>query len=46
MQFIQRPCTVTLVSRNILKLNHNSHTHLTETPSFAWHVAAALKPLP
>ena len=24
----------------------NSHTHLTETPSFAWYVAAALKPLP
>ena len=31
--------------RNILKLNRNSHTHLTETPSFAWYVAAALKPL-
>ena len=32
--------------RSILKLNRNSHTHLTETPSFAWYVAAALKPLP
>ena len=32
--------------RNILKFNRNSHTHLTETPSFAWYVAAALKPLP
>ena len=32
--------------RNILELNRNSHTHLTETPSFAWYVAAALKPLP
>ena len=31
--------------RNILKINRNSHTHLTETPSFAWYVAAALKPL-
>ena len=31
--------------RNVLKLNRNSHTHLTETPSFAWYVAAALKPL-
>ena len=30
---------------NILKLNRDSHTHLTETPSFAWYVAAALKPL-
>ena len=30
---------------NILKLNRNSHTHLTETPSFAWYVAAAFKPL-
>ena len=30
---------------NILKRNRNSHTHLTETPSFAWYVAAALKPL-
>ena len=32
--------------RNILKLSRNSHNHLTETPSFAWYVAAALKPLP
>ena len=32
--------------RSILKLNRNSHTHLTETPSFAWYVAAALKSLP
>ena len=32
--------------RSILTLNRNSHTHLTETPSFAWYVAAALKPLP
>ena len=31
---------------NILKLNRNSRTHLTETPSFSWYVAAALKPLP
>ena len=31
---------------NILKLCRYSHTHLTETPSFAWYVAAALKPLP
>ena len=31
--------------RNILKLDRNSHAHLTETPSFAWYVAAALKPL-
>ena len=29
--------------RNILKLNRNSHTHLTETPSLAWYAAAALK---
>ena len=27
-------------------MNRNSHTHLTETPSFAWYVAAALEPLP
>ena len=27
-------------------MNRSSHTHLTETPSFAWYVAAALKPLP
>ena len=25
-----------------LKIYRNSHTHLTETPSFAWYVAAAL----
>ena len=29
--------------RNILKLYRNSHTYLTETPLFAWYVAAALK---
>ena len=50
MQFIQglEASTVTLyvvqTRRNILKLNRNSHTHLTETPSFAWYVAAARKP--
>ena len=32
--------------RNILKLYRNSRTYLTETPLFAWYVAAALKPLP
>ena len=32
--------------RNILKFYYNSHTYLTETPSFAWYLAAALKRLP
>ena len=38
--------TITLYGsngRNIFKLNRNSHTCLTETPSHAWYVAAALK---
>ena len=50
MQFIQGLKLVQLLyivqtRRNILKLNRNSHTHLTETPSFAWYVAAARKSL-
>ena len=39
--------TVTLYSpkgSKYIKLYRNSHTHLTETPSFAWYLAAALKP--
>ena len=50
MQFIQGLKLVQLfyivqTRRNILKHNRNSHTHLTETPSFAWYVAAARKSL-
>ena len=49
MQFkVPVTSTVTLYSSkesNILKLYRYSHTYLTETPSFAWYVAAALKPL-
>ena len=37
---------VQINDRNILKLYRYSHTYLTETPSFAWYVAAALKSLP
>ena len=35
-----------LVRQIEILMNRNSHTHLTETPSFAWYVAAALEPLP
>ena len=46
VQFIQvQLLYIVQTRRNILKPNRNSHTHLTETPSFAWYVAAALKPL-
>ena len=46
MQFIQvQLLYIGQTRRSILKLNRNSHTHLTETPSFAWYVAAALKAL-
>ena len=46
MQFIQvQLLYIVQTRRSILKLNRNSHTHLTETPSFAWYVAAALKSL-
>ena len=46
MQFIQVQLHyIVQTRRSILKFNRNSHTHLTETPSFAWYVAAALKAL-
>ena len=36
LNLVQILCTVPIAS----------HTHLTETRSFAWYLAAALKPLP
>ena len=45
MQLFKNLKASTVTLRNILKLNRNSHTHLTETLSLAWYVAAALKPL-
>ena len=46
MQFKTVANTVSLYCSKGSKLYRNSHAYLTETPSFAWYVAAALKPLP
>ena len=45
MQKVAKASTV-LNDTNTSKLYRNSHTYLTETPLFAWYVAAALKLLP